>query len=313
MTTALYYDDIFLEHDTGDFHPESPSRLDKIVHHMRYQKLWLPYLQKNFPKASRNQLSRIHAPEYIDSIEIASKNGTRQLDADTWICEHSFDAALIAAGAGLAAVKAVLNGDFKNALCLVRPPGHHAEYDQAMGFCLFNNIAIAAAELVREHGLNHVMIIDWDAHHGNGTQNSFYDNSHVYYLSLHQGQLFPHTGRHEEVGVEAGIGANKNIVFAPHTPADVYLDKFKKEVEASFKYYNPEFVLISAGFDAHVNDPLADLCLQTEHFEEMTRFVCDLSENSANGRIISFLEGGYSLTALADSVEAHFLALSKDK
>ncbi|KAA3616165.1 MAG: histone deacetylase [Calditrichaeota bacterium] len=310
MNTALYFDELFVEHDTGDSHPEAPARLEKIVHHLRYQKMWHPYLQEITRRATKDELRRIHSAAYVDQIERACQSGLKQLDADTWICEKSYEAAALAAGAGLQAVSAVMNGKFKNAFCIVRPPGHHAEHNKAMGFCLFNNVAIAARELLQVYELNRVMIIDWDVHHGNGTQNVFYDNPHVYYLSIHQWPLYPQTGKLEEVGVEAGIGANKNIPIQAGTSAEDYLDKFKLEIEKSFNYYQPEFVLISAGFDAHVNDPLADLSLQDHDFYEMTQFVCEMAGGSAKGRVVSFLEGGYALTALADSVEAHIRALN---
>ncbi len=310
MTTAIYYDELFIEHDTGDSHPEAPARLAKIVHQLRRHRHWHPFFQEITRHATDGEISLVHSPEYVKSIAAACENGVLQLDADTWISEKSAEAAKLAAGAGLQAVAAIMHEEFKNAFCLVRPPGHHAEQDRAMGFCLFNNIAIAAKELLCNFGLKRIMIIDWDVHHGNGTQNAFYDNGNVYYLSFHQWPLYPQSGLQEEVGVEAGIGANKNIVFPAGTTALAYMDKFKTEVEKSFQYFQPEFVLLSAGFDAHINDPLADLSLQANDYFEMTRLVCDLAQQIAQGRLVSFLEGGYALTALSDSVEAHIHALN---
>lgn len=310
MTTALYYDDLFVEHDTGDSHPEAPARLSKIVPQLRREGQWHPYFQPITRHATVAEICRIHSIEYLKSIDQACETGLQQLDPDTWISRLSAEAAKLAAGAGLQAATAVMQKKYKNAFCIVRPPGHHAEYDRAMGFCLFNNVAIAAKELLLNFDLERIMIIDWDVHHGNGTQNAFYDTNAVYYLSFHQWPLFPQTGLHEEVGVESGIGANKNILFPGGTSASDYLDKFKIEVEKSFNYFHPEFVLISAGFDAHFNDPLADLSLQDTDFYKMTQFVCDLAGQTAQKRVVSFLEGGYALTALADSVEAHIDALN---
>lgn len=303
--TGLYYSEKFLLHETGSGHPESPARLEAIVSTLQKAGYWEPYVVETTQPASVDQISRVHQPAYIQHVAEACAQGPTSLESDTTVSRESFHAASIAVQAALAATDAVMSGERRNALCLLRPPGHHAEYDTAMGFCLFNNIALAAKHLLENHGLERVLILDWDVHHGNGTQSAFYENPQVFFVSLHQWPLYPGTGHPEEIGAGKGENFTRNIIFTPGASSEIYLDTFRSEIEKIFTSYAPEFVLISAGFDAHKYDPLAQLNLVEKSYEIMTRFVLELAAESAHGRVVSCLEGGYHLQALADSVLAH--------
>jgi len=308
-STGIFYSDLFLDHETGHGHPENSRRLLAIRERLQKGGIWEPLLREVEVVAGESVLRMNHSKAHIERVRAACKNAPSSLDADTPVSRESFAAAGLAAGAGIQAVDAVLAGDLQNAFCAVRPPGHHAEKERAMGFCLFNNIALAAHHLCAQHQLERILIIDWDVHHGNGTQNAFYDDSRVFCLSLHQWPLFPGSGTPEETGRGPGVGFNRNLTFAPSTAADVYLQAFSENVADVFQRYAPEFVLISAGFDAHRDDPLAALLLTEKDFAEMTRQVLDLAEKYASGRVVSFLEGGYNLEALAESVFAHVSVL----
>jgi acetoin utilization deacetylase AcuC-like enzyme len=257
------------------------------------------------PALSREILELVHPPAYVAHIEKSCGADLALLDSDTVVSRHSFTAALLAAGATLEAVDQVSSGKWQNAFCAVRPPGHHAEVNRAMGFCLFNNVAIAASWLRRNHRAERVLIIDWDVHHGNGTQNIFYRRGDVFYFSAHEWPLYPGTGRMDETGAGEGEGATRNLPIAPYTPADEYERQFAEAVSEIFSSFKPDFTIVSAGFDAHRDDPLAHLQLTEEHFARMTALVLKLAHEYCQDRVVSVLEGGYHLNALAHCVAAH--------
>lgn len=308
--TGIYFDELFLQHDTGYGHPECAGRLQAIRQKLDRQKIENTTLLPVPEKAPIDAVAAIHSREYIAAVTQACENAPQHLDGDTVVSAASCEAAFLAAGAALAATDAVCTGTYRNAFCAVRPPGHHAERDHAMGFCLFNNIAIAAAHLQRHHGLQRVLILDWDVHHGNGTQNAFYTTERVYFVSFHQWPFYPGSGMATEIGAGAGAHFTRNIPFPAGTPREAYLEKFKAVVAQVFAEYAPEFVLISAGFDAHYRDPLAQMNLTEADYGEMTRFVLERAGHHARGRVVSLLEGGYDLEALARSVHAHVAALA---
>ncbi len=306
--TGLFYHPSCLLHNAGPEHPERPDRLKAIHQHLEKSDLIRRVQVFEPAPADTETLAFVHPRDYIENIAhhcTAAGNGRVMLEADTLVCKNSFTAARLAAGAAVEAVDKVSRGELRNAFCAVRPPGHHAERATAMGFCLFNNVAIAAEWLIRRKRAEPVLIIDWDVHHGNGTQHIFYERGNVFYLSLHQWPLYPGTGRADETGEGKGKGATLNVPLPPATPEQKYLDIFFNTTEEVFKKCRPEFVLLSAGFDAHRDDPLANLMLTEAGFGNMTKWVAELARNSCNGRLVSVLEGGYNLTALAGSVAAH--------
>jgi len=312
--TGFFYHPTFLLHDTGSGHPERPDRLRVILNHLQESKL-LDRLEQFEPSpAEVDDLALVHPKAHIKSIEEACHRAPAALDSDTIVSTAaSYDTARLAAGAAIQACELVATGNLFNAFCAVRPPGHHAEPEQAMGFCLFSNVAIAASWLRSRQLAERVLIVDWDVHHGNGTQAATYDRGDIFFLSFHQWPLYPGTGRPEERGRGEGVEKNLNITFAPDTSEADYLEKFSSTVKKVFVEYSPDFILISAGFDAHRDDPLANLNLTESSYAQMTELVVELAEKPAGGRIVSVLEGGYNLTALAGSVAAHLEVLLKDQ
>lgn len=308
MTTALFTHPACLGHETPPGHPECVDRLRVILHALQEIS---GLAREEAPAASREELARAHDPKLIEKVlDTLSAEAAREhfvrVDADTAMSAGSAEAALRAAGALIAAADAVMAGALKNAFCAVRPPGHHAERDRAMGFCLFNNVAIGACHLRDIHGLKRIAVIDFDVHHGNGTQDIFWGDPDLFYASTHQWPLYPGTGRPSETGV-AG-----NIVNAP-LPGGAGSEAFRVAmtniVLPKLDSFAPEFIFISAGFDAHRADPLAGLCLEDEDFAWATREICALAEKHCDGRVVSALEGGYDLDALARSAVAHVKAL----
>jgi len=313
--TGFFFHSTCLLHHNGPGHPECPDRL-KAIHEQLEKSGVLTRVKSLTPQlADIATLALIHPRDYIEYIEHRSANAGNEvvrLDADTSVCKDSFTAARLAAGAAVEAVDKVSRGELRNAFCAVRPPGHHAERDLAMGFCLFNNVAIAAEWLVREKQAEKVLIIDWDVHHGNGTQHIFYERGEVFYLSLHQWPLYPGTGREDETGEGQGRGATLNVPLPPATSEQKYLEAFYKATETAFAKFKPDFLLLSAGFDAHRDDPLANLQLTENSFAHMTEFCGELADTFCGGKLVSLLEGGYNLTALANSVAAHIEKLLKN-
>jgi acetoin utilization deacetylase AcuC-like enzyme len=310
--TGFFSHPTCLLHDNGPGHPERPDRLQAV--HAALEKSERRVRLKSFEPApaEREILAFIHPRDYIEDIAALCTrvgDGRAMLDGDTSVSKDSFAAARLAAGAAVTAADHVSRGELSNAFCAVRPPGHHAERAVAMGFCLFNNVAIAAEWLVRERRAEKVLIIDWDVHHGNGTQDIFYERGDIFYLSLHQWPLYPGTGREDETGEGRGRGATLNVPLPPATPEQKYLDAFYKATDEVFTKFKPDFLLLSAGFDAHRDDPLANQQLTAAGFGQMTKFTRELAESFCAGKLVSLLEGGYNLTALADSVVAHVEAM----
>lgn len=302
MTTAYLYDEIFLRHKTGWGHPEKPSRLEAIDRALRktsyYKKLF--HIKPALPEM--NHIESIHAPSYIRRVKKEIESGTTYLDSmDTVVCADSYNVALHAVGGSLLVCDAVAEGTACNGFCAVRPPGHHAEHEYASGFCIFNTIAIAARYLQKKHGMKRIAIVDWDVHHGNGTQHSFESDNTVLYISLHQYPHFPGSGSASETGKDSAKGYTLNIPMRGGSGDKEYLDAFTDIIIPRLDSFKPETVLISAGFDAHRADPLASIRLSSESFGEFSRLLMNVARAHSGGRIISFLEGGYDLQALAES------------
>jgi len=302
-------------HDTGWYHPEHQGRLRAVMSAIDKA---LPELAPHVDAVAgepvaRQALLRVHTEAHVDRVEQAVEEARRSgeplgLDADTIVSGASWDAALAAAGCAVRAVDDVLAGTYASAFCPVRPPGHHATMDRAMGFCLFNNVAVAARHATEVAGVERVLIIDWDVHHGNGTQDIFYEDPAVFYLSMHQSPFYPGTGAAEERGAGEGEGTTLNLPLGPGLPAEKYVDTLLRGVDRAAEFA-PDLVLISAGFDAAIDDTLGGFTLETEHFRELTREVANRTRGSAGGRIVSLLEGGYNPPELGRNAAAHLTEL----
>ncbi|MEM8550465.1 MAG: histone deacetylase [Verrucomicrobiota bacterium] len=309
--TALFTHPDCLEHETGPAHPERPERLVALVDALENTSLGNAVSWYRPDPADRSWIAATHDPGYIRFIEEASLSALGPVDGgDTPVSQDSYHAAMLASGAALEAVDRVLRGEYRNAFCMVRPPGHHALGAQAMGFCLFNHVAIAARYAQRHYGLERIFILDWDVHHGNGTQDSFYDDGQVGFCSLHQYPFYPGSGATEERGEGAGKGATLNLPLAAGADGHDVLPLFSKQIADAIQAHQPELILISAGFDAHRDDPLGQLNLTEEDFGEMTRILISLADEVCAGRVVSLLEGGYDLDALAKCGRAHVTALA---
>lgn len=303
-------DTVCLEHFPGSTHPESPQRL-MAIEKMLEKEQAAKYLSFYSPKpALHEHLTLCHSNDHVQKI-LDLKGQSVAIDADTYISERSVDAAIAAAGAAIKAVELVCNQQkHKRVFAAIRPPGHHATHDQAMGFCLFNNIALAAKYAQNKRYAERVLIIDWDVHHGNGTQDIFYDQDTVFYLSLHQSPLYPGSGFKEEQGKGAGVGYTCNIPLEAGTTDGVFLAALDNALKKIETHFVPDLVLISAGFDAHYLDPVGGMSLTGEGFAELTHRVNRFANAHCEGRIISMLEGGYSLEGLADGMHHHLYTLA---
>ena len=288
-------------------HPERPERLIAIEDRLRAAGVWQEATQIPAAKATREQIVAVHTAAHVDRV-LATRDTAGSFDADTYFNEATADVALLAAGGAIAACRAVMEGTVDRAMALVRPPGHHATRNRAMGFCLFNNVAVAARYLQRECGVGRVAIIDFDVHHGNGTQDIFYDDGNVFFVSLHEYPLWPMSGAAAERGIGAGEGTTLNVPIRAGTQGPEFLEKLDAAL-AHVATFRPEFLLVSAGFDAHRDDPLANLALRSADFGIITSRLVGLATDIGCRGPVSVLEGGYHLEALAESVEAHLRAL----
>lgn len=294
-----------LQHDPGLGHAEQPARLRAVLQALD-QDRYAAVDRIEAPRATREQLLRVHSTDYVQRIFAARPSqGTQPLDPDTFVSAGSVDAALRAAGAVVAAVDAVMSGVTQHAFCAIRPPGHHATHDAAMGFCLFNNVAIGAAHALAEYGLKRIAIADFDVHHGNGTQSIFERERRVLFASSHQSPLYPDSGYEDE----RGVGNIFNGTLSPGAGSHEFRELWTQRLLPALHAFNPQLVLVSAGFDAHRDDPLADLRLGREDFAWITEQLVSLARQHADSRLVSTLEGGYNLAALAASASAHVDAL----
>jgi len=308
--TGIVYDDVYLEHMTTEGHPERPKRLTAIVERLKTTGLHRELKCIDARPAEADWIQTVHTASYMERARQAAEGGARYLDTmDVPISAGSYKAAVMAAGGALAAVDAVMAGQVRNAFCAVRPPGHHALADRAMGFCIFNNVAIATKYIQRKYNLGKVLIVDWDVHHGNGTQGTFYEDPTVLYFSTHQYPFYPGSGAANERGAGKGVGTTINVPLPAFSGDDAYREAFEEQLVPAATKFGANFVLISAGFDAHQNDLLGSMKVTEQGFADLTRMVKGLAELSCEGRIVAVLEGGYHLEGLAKSVEAHIRVL----
>ncbi len=301
----IYHPDV-LKHDTGPGHPERRQRLESLVAHLKSTDLWGVMDHRLPEEAPIDAMAAAHAPAYLASVEHTIMSGGTLLDdGDTHVCRDSWRAARLAAGAAMLAVDLACGREKSHVFSAMRPPGHHAESGRAMGFCLVNSIAVAARYARRTHGIDRVAIVDWDVHHGNGTQEIFWRDPSVLYISLHQYPLWPGTGAASETGEDAGRGTTVNCPLPPGSDERAYEMAFRERVMPALGVFRPELLLISAGFDAHRDDPLANMDLRSESFARFTKLLVECTAQHRKAGIVSVLEGGYNLSALSRSAEAH--------
>jgi acetoin utilization deacetylase AcuC-like enzyme len=314
MTTAIIHHPVFAQHDTGDGHPESPERYEVVLKALRGDaELWSRLKEVEAAAAPRGDVQAAHTSQHFKHVERAVSEGLGYLDADTVVSMKSLEAALRASGGACGAVDMIMAGEATNAFLPARPPGHHATAERAMGFCLFNTAAVAARYAQRHYKeVERVAVIDWDVHHGNGTQGIFYDDPSVFFFSAHQYPWYPGTGTRGETGVGRGRGYTLNLPLRARTPAAEHRRAFEAALEEIGAKFRPDFVIISAGFDSHAGDPLGQLKLEDDDFVLMTRAVREWANEVCAGRILSCLEGGYNLLTLGATVNAHVRALAED-
>ncbi|WP_417397233.1 histone deacetylase [Gimesia chilikensis] len=306
--TVFYQSKTFLQHDTGS-HPESPQRLQAVMDEVAAKKIAGLTVENDPTVKIGQEIERVHSADYLKSVQQFCTDGGGRIETDTVVCPRSFEVAQYAGGCAVKAVDQVLLGKTKRIFCAVRPPGHHALSKQAMGFCLINNVAVAAKHAVAQHKLNRVLIVDWDVHHGNGTQDIFYEEDQVYFFSAHRHPFYPGTGMGDETGTGKGLGTIWNLPLVFGISREDYFKKFERMLLQAAEKCQPELVLISAGFDAHKEDPIGSLGLETEDFGRLTRLVAGVANQYCKGRIVSLLEGGYNPQRLAESVVCHLQEL----
>jgi acetoin utilization deacetylase AcuC-like enzyme len=302
--TGIVKDYTYLEHDPGSFHPETPRRLQAI-----YEMLESPEMKGNYvaikPRpALRREIAMNHGETYIDLVAATAGKRHYSLDPDTQTSARSYEAALLAAGGLCNAIDSVIEGTVDNAFSLVRPPGHHAEYGSGAGFCIFNNIAIGARHAMKKHGMNRILIVDWDLHHGNGTQHSFYNEKRVLYFSTHQSPFYPGTGGIDETGRGEGLGYTINVPLRSGAGDAEFVRIFKRILEPVARKFEPELILLSAGFDIYKKDPMGGMNVSTSGFANLTHILINIAETYCSGRFIATLEGGYNIDGQAQSVKA---------
>jgi len=312
MTTGYVFHPIYLEH-TIPSHPERKERLQRIMRSLESSGTLARLAPIEATPLDAELLSTMHDPNYIKRVEMVAESGGGMLDPDTYVNPRSYKAALMAVGGLINAVEAVLLGQVDNAFALVRPPGHHALRDQGMGFCLFNNVALAAQYAIEKHCLSRILIADFDVHHGNGTQDAFYERADVLYFSTHQYPHYPGTGHWRERGQREGEGYTVNVPLPYGVGDEGYAQAFEEILLPLARRYNPQLILVSAGYDAHWADPLAGMRLSTAGFHRLTTALVSLAEELCQGRLVLTLEGGYDLSALSHSVLATFAALKREE
>lgn len=307
MTTAIVHHSVFERHDTGPGHPEKPERYATVMNALRGDsELWAKVLEIEAGEAARGYVQACHSPQHFKHVEQVVREGSGYLDSDTVVSVHSLEAALRGAGAACQAIDAVMSGEADNAFVPVRPPGHHATPDRAMGFCVFNNVAIAARYAQsRYKEIERVAILDWDVHHGNGTQAIFYTDASVFYFSMHQYPWYPGTGARGETGHGRGLGYTLNVPLRALTVAGEQRRTFDSAISDIAARFSPDLIIISAGFDAHKGDPLGQLLLSDADFVRLTRVAKQWAAESCAGRVVSCMEGGYNLETLGKTVRAH--------
>jgi len=312
LKTAIVYDEVYLEHETTAGHPERPERLLETIETLRVSGVYDELLELKPTAAPLEWVAAVHSTEYIQRVRSTSEDAPAYLDsADVPVSRRSYEVALMAAGGVLRAVDAIMAGQAANAFCAVRPPGHHALESKAMGFCIFNNVAIGARYVQGKYKLPRVLIVDWDVHHGNGTEAEFYDDPNVLYFSVHQYPFYPGTGAESDRGRGEGLGSTINVPLPAGSGGGVYLETFEKVLRPAAMEFRPDFLFISAGFDAHRHDLLGGMDLTAEGFAELTEVVMEIAEKCCEGRLVSVLEGGYNIEALAACVEAHIRVLMR--
>ena len=309
--TALFFDEDFLKHRTPPGHPERPERLERTWKRLQESGVLNDVEPRHPAPIARDAVSKLHDPAVMKRIEMLIQQGGGDLDADTFVSPASLNAALKAAGAASEAVDLVVTGKHSNAFCLVRPPGHHATPHRSMGFCLFNNVALAARHALTKHNLNRVLIVDWDVHHGNGTQDVFYEDEQITYFSVHRFPFYPGTGADDETGAGKGLGHTFNLPLRYATTPQDFRSRFRATLETATLKSKPELILLSAGFDAHHSDPIGDLGLDDADFSLLLKDVRAVADAHCGGKLVSLLEGGYNLDALPRCVVEHVKALTK--
>lgn len=308
--TGIITDPLYLEHKTGDYHPESHQRLEAINAMLEENDMAGKVLRVKPRFASREEIEYVHSSGYVARVEATKGKSSVMLDPDTQTSPKSWEAAQLAAGGFLELIDQLMQKKIDNGFALVRPPGHHAEHDRAMGFCLFNNVAIGAKYAIKKYNLERILIIDWDLHQGNGTQHTFYDDPKVLYFSTHQFPYYPGTGSISETGKGKGKGFTINVPLAPGPGDEEYAKIYQKILQPVVLEYKPQLILVSAGFDIYFNDPLGGMKVTPKGFALLTKIILELAETVCKGNLLFILEGGYHLDGLRDSVKAVLLELS---